>query len=167
MILWREKQDGYVTGTFINRNTAATYFGSCAAIWLLILSERIRERLPEGPLQWKHFSQHFLSKVRKNVVFAFLAFFSCFMAGSRAGVMVSMLTFVAAFTLFFRRTFPNEAAWRCWWPGAIGVALLFVQFLGGSVNQRFDLDLANDRRTSVVRHWSWNLRLEFSELPKH
>ena len=44
MILWREKQDDYVTGTFINRNTAATYFGSCAAIWFLILSDA---RLPQ------------------------------------------------------------------------------------------------------------------------
>jgi len=46
---------GYVTGTFMNKNTAATYFGSCAAIWLVILSERIRNQLPKGPLRWKHF----------------------------------------------------------------------------------------------------------------
>ena len=62
LLLWREKRAyvGNVTGPFVNRNTAATYFGSCAAIWLLILSERIRERLPEGPLQWKPISQQFL-----------------------------------------------------------------------------------------------------------
>ena len=53
MILWRGKPAsvGYVTGTFLNRNTAATYFGSCAAIWFLILSDArlpqtIRSRLP-------------------------------------------------------------------------------------------------------------------------
>jgi O-antigen ligase len=150
MILWREKHAyvDFVTGTFINRNTAATYFGSCAAIWLLILSERIRERLPEGPLQWKHFSQYFLFEVRKNVVFAFLAFFSCFvallMSGSRAGVMVSMLTFVAAFTIFFRRDFPKRTGSALLVAGAAGMALLLVQFLGGSVNQHFNRQSLSD-----------------------
>lgn len=158
MILWREKEAyvGNVTGTFINRNTAATYFGSCAAIWLLILSERIRERLPEGPLLWKHFSQHFLSRVHKNVMFAFLAFFSCFMAllmsGSRAGVMVSMLTFVAAFTVFFRRDLPKRSGLALLVAGATGVALLFVQVLGGAVNRHFDTQgLSDEGRLDTYR----------------
>jgi O-antigen ligase len=150
MILWREKQAyvGNVTGTFINRNTAAAYFGSCAAIWLLFLSERIRQRLPEGPLQWKDFSQHFLSKVRKNVVFAFLAFFICFMAllmsGSRAGVMVSMLTLVAAFTVFFRRDLRKRSGLALLVAGATGVALLFLQLLGEAVKRRFDTQSLSD-----------------------
>jgi len=158
MILWREKWAyvGFVTGTFINRNTAATYFGSCAAIWLLILSERIRERLPEGPLQWKHVSQQFLSKLRKNVVVAFLAFFSCFVAlllsGSRAGVMVSMLIFVAAFTLYFRRDLPKRSGLVLLGTGATGVALLLVQSLGGSVNQHFEAqNLSDEGRLATYR----------------
>ena len=42
-ILWREKEAylAYVTGTFINRNTAAAYFGSCAVVWSLLLWERV------------------------------------------------------------------------------------------------------------------------------
>lgn len=83
------------------------FFRFCAAIWLLILSERFRERLLEGLLQGKHFSQHFLSQARKRRAFAFLASFIGFMAllmlGSRAGVMVSLLTLVTAFTVFVRR----------------------------------------------------------------
>jgi O-antigen ligase len=150
MILWREKPTsvGFVTGTFINKNTAATYFGSCAAIWLLILSERIRERLPEGPLQWKHVSQQFLSKLRKNVVVAFLAFFVCFMAllmsASRAGVIVSLLIFVAAFTLFFRRDLPKRSGLAVLVAGATGVALVLVQVLGGAVNQHFETQNLSD-----------------------
>ena len=158
MILWDEKRAyvGYVTGTFLNRNTAATYFGSCAAIWLLILSERIRERLPEGPLQWTHFSHLFLSKLRKNVVVAFLAFFICFMAlllsGSRAGVMVSVPILVAAFAVYFRRDLPQRSGLALLVAGATGVALLFVQVLGGSVNQRFDTqNLADEGRLDAYR----------------
>jgi O-antigen ligase len=161
MILWREKRAyvGNVTGTFVNRNTAATYFGSCAAIWLLILSERIRERLPEGQLQWKHFSQQFLSRVRKNVVIAFLAFFSCFtallMSQSRAGVMVSILILVVAFTVYFRRDLPKRGGLALLVAGATGGALLLVQFLGGSVSRRFDTQgLADEGRLAGYRSTS-------------
>ncbi len=158
MILWREKRagGGNVTGTFINENTAATYFGSCSAIWLLILSERIRQRLPEGPLQWKHFSQHVLSETHKNTVFAFLALFACFMAllmtGSRAGVTVSMLTLLAAFTVYFRRDLPTRSGLALLVASATGVALLLVQLLGGEVNQHFDTQgLSDEGRIAAYR----------------
>jgi O-antigen ligase len=158
MILWREKHTGVgnITGTFINENTAATYFGSCAAIWLVILSERIRERLPEGPLQWKHFSQPLLSAARKKTVLAFSAFFICFMAllmtGSRAGVTVSILTLVAAFTAFFRRDLPTRLSLALLFATATGVALLFVQLLGGVVNLHFDTKgLSDEGRIAAYR----------------
>src|SRR4051812_18552442 len=59
MILWRGKTAyvGNLTGTFINRNTAATYFGSCAAVWLVLLMESVTRQVPmlrqptlDGPL---------------------------------------------------------------------------------------------------------------------
>ena len=34
-----------LTSTFVNRNTAAVYFGACSAIWLLLVCERIRQRV--------------------------------------------------------------------------------------------------------------------------
>ena len=39
MLLWREKEAylNSLTGTFINRNTAATYFGGATILWTLIL----------------------------------------------------------------------------------------------------------------------------------
>lgn len=150
LVLWRERQtsDGSVAGTFINRNTAATYFGSCAVIWLLILSEHIRERLPEGPWRWNLFAQHFSPKARRTIPFYFLAFFVCFMAlllsRSRAGVIVSMLTFVAAFTVFFRRDLSKRSGSAVLAVGATGVGLLLLQFLGGGVNQRFDAQSLSD-----------------------
>jgi O-antigen ligase len=158
LLLWREKRAyvGNVTGPFVNRNTAATYFGSCAVLWLLILSERIRERLPEGPLQWTHVSHLFLSKLHKAVVVAFLAFFSCFIAllmtESRAGVMVSLLAFVVAFTLFFRRDLPKRSGLAGLGMGAIAVVLLLVQVLGGAVNRRFDTqNLSDEGRLDTYR----------------
>ena len=53
-ILWRDKEAylNSVTGTFINRNTAGAYFGSCAVVWSLLLWERARREMPPGPLDW-------------------------------------------------------------------------------------------------------------------
>src|ERR1035441_9853324 len=49
-ILWHEKiaYREVLTSTFINRNTAAVYFGSCGILWLLLLSEQVRWHLPPG-----------------------------------------------------------------------------------------------------------------------
>jgi hypothetical protein len=96
MILWRGKHPGAgnVTGTFINENTSATYFGSCAP----------PSRKPSP----------------------------------RAGVTVSMLTLVAAFTAYFRRDLPKRSSLALLVESATGVVLLFVQLLGGGVNQHFD-----------------------------
>ena len=63
-ILWRDKQAylDYVTGTFINRNTAAAYFGSCAVVWSLLLWERVRLEMPRGPLDWRAMPARLLSR---------------------------------------------------------------------------------------------------------
>ena len=49
-ILWREKEAyfGVLTSTFINRNTAAVYFGSCATLWLLLLAQNLRHHHAGG-----------------------------------------------------------------------------------------------------------------------
>lgn len=166
MVLWREKRSGVgsVTGTFINKNTAATYFGSCAVIWLLLLLERVRELLPKGPLQWKYFFQILMSKLRRNEVCAFLAFLSCFtallMTGSRAGVMVSTSTFVLAFIILFRNDLSKRTNLVWLIASATGVALLAVQFLGGPVNRRFDTQsLADEGRFEGYRS-TWHLIVE-------
>ena len=49
-LLWLEKRAyrDVLTSTFVNRNTAAVYFGSCAVLWLLIFCHELRGRLPPG-----------------------------------------------------------------------------------------------------------------------
>ena len=67
-ILWREK-DAYlqsVTGTFINRNTAAAYFGSCAVVWSLMLWERVRLEMPDRPIIWRSVPTRMLSLPRRR-----------------------------------------------------------------------------------------------------
>jgi hypothetical protein len=47
-VLWREKvaYREVLTSTFINRNTAAVYFGACSVLWLLLLLQQFRRQRP-------------------------------------------------------------------------------------------------------------------------
>jgi O-antigen ligase len=157
MILWRKKETGIVvTGTFINRNTAAAYFGSCAVVWLLLLSERIYRRLPEPPFHWKVFTNRLLSDRSVDSLVALVMFFLClaamFMTQSRAGVVVSLAAMVIAVCIFFYRELPSRMSAAIVFAAIAGVALFLLQFLGGSVGRRFDaVGLADGGRLDSYR----------------
>jgi O-antigen ligase len=144
--LWREKAGdaGVLTATFVNRNTAAAYFGSCAVVWLTMLMAEIRGRLPAGQIVWTKVVQHIASKApeEKRLVIRFCMFFVClaamFMTGSRGGVISSLFAMVVAFVLFFRRDIPRVIGLLIAVVGAGTMALALLQFLGGNVETRID-----------------------------
>jgi hypothetical protein len=143
-ILWREKTAylGNLTGTFINRNTAATYFGSCAAVWLILLMESVRGRLPRGPIEWRKVPAHLLDDTPRELAVRFAMFFVClaalFMTASRGGVLSSLFCCVLAFVLYFGRDLPRGKGLVVAFLGAGVVALVLLQFLGGNVGARID-----------------------------
>jgi O-antigen ligase len=144
VLLWREKTAyvGNLTGTFINRNTAATYFGSCSTLWLLLLLQRVRERLPKGSIVWKKVPEQILTDTHPDVLIRFTLFFVCltamFMTSSRAGVTISLLGMVGAFIVFFRRELPRGKTLFIAIAAAGSIALILLEFLGGNVGARFD-----------------------------
>jgi O-antigen ligase len=146
-ILWHEKvfNTESLTATFINRNTAAAYFGSCAVVWLVMLMARVRGQLPAGAIVWKKFTQHIVSENsgEKQIIIRFCGFFIClaamFMTGSRGGVLLSLFSMVIAFVVFFRRDLPRKISVLLALIGAGAVALVLLQFLGGNVEARIDV----------------------------
>ncbi len=147
-LLWREKiyNIDSVTATFINRNTAAAYFGSCAVAWLVILMQSVRRRLPAGPIAWAKVPEQVAAKASggTQIVSRFCMFFLCsaamFMTGSRGGVLLSLFAMVVAFVVFFRRDLPRVASIGLALVGAGAVALVLLQFLGGNVEARIDAE---------------------------
>ena len=142
-ILWREKTaDTELTATFINRNTAAAYFGSCAVAWLVMLMARVRGRLPAGPIVWAKLAQHIVSGAsgEQQIITRFCMFFVCltamFMTGSRGGVLLSLFAMVVAFVVFVRRDLPRVISLLLAMVGAGAVALALLQFLGGNVEAK-------------------------------
>jgi O-Antigen ligase len=146
-ILWRQKtvNTESLTATFVNRNTAAAYFGSCAVVCLVLLMAKIRGRLPAGPIVWTKFPQHIVAGAsdQKQIIIRFCMFFVCFtamvMTVSRGGVLLSLFAMVVAFVIFFRRDLPSVMSFLLTFIGAGVVALAMFQFLGGNVGARIEV----------------------------
>jgi O-antigen ligase len=157
-MLWIQKQAylTVLTATFINKNTAAVYFGACAIVWLLILVDRLRQLLPRSEtLSWMMIGQS-LQDLRRDSMIGFLAFFLCCVAmvltGSRAGVLLSLLAGGAAlvsfswkFITFGRRSLGVLAA-------AVVALFVLFQLLGAGIIGRLDNEgVADGGRAETYR----------------
>jgi O-antigen ligase len=149
-ILWREKHAylGVLTSTFVNRNTAAVYFGSCSVIWLSFTLQPVRTWMTRDGVSWRGVFKRFMADIPQDVVIPVLMLLICltamFMTGSRAGVILSLVAITLTFNLYFRHFLKG---WTGLTMGAvISVAgvLLALQFLGGGVVNRFDFQGAAD-----------------------
>ena len=156
-ILWREKTAyvGNLTATFINRNTAAAYFGSCSAVWLVLLMAAIRKSLPRGPIEWKRVPQHLLAETRKDVLVRFVMLFVClsamFMTSSRGGVLVSLAVMILSFMFYFGRDLSWKGLAVCL-AACVATGLLLLQILGSNIGGRIDIQgLSDAGRLSAYR----------------
>jgi O-antigen ligase len=142
-VLWMKKQAYFsvLTATFINRNTAAVYFGSCAIIWLLILLDRLKQRLPPSGLSLIVLGQA-LQNPGRDMIIGFSAFFLClsamFLTGSRAGVMLSLLAALIALCLYVLKSVPLGRRSLRYMLAAACAVFIVTQALGTGVAARFD-----------------------------
>lgn len=157
-ILWREKQAylSALTSTFVGRNAAAVYFGSCSVIWSILLYERILHHLPPGRIEWRRLGNRLMSKTRSDLLIAFSMLFVClaamFMTGSRAGVILSLLAIMLGFILFFRRDLPARSGLIVALTAGGGIALILLQTMGAGVSARIDVQgLSDIGRLSTYR----------------
>lgn len=145
-----------VTATFINHNTAATYFGSCAVVWSVFLWDRMRRATKERPIRFRAMLTEMLRARPARIVVPFATLMLCllalFMTGSRAGVILSLLALIIAFVMFFRRDLPRRTGFFAALAGSGVAALLVLQVMGGAVNSRFDAQgLADEGRLDTYR----------------
>jgi O-antigen ligase len=157
-VLWREKTayGDALTATFINRNTAAVYFGACAVLWLLLLLQQLRRSLPQGSIYWRSVPHQLLSDMPRPIILPFAMLVLCLaamlMTNSRAGVVISLMALVIAFAGFFYRDLPRRGGIVA--TLAVGglIALLLLQTLGGNISGRFDAQgLSDEGRLETYR----------------
>ena len=109
MLLWREKI-AYVealTGTFVNHNTAAVFFGSVAIIWYLLALRELRRTVDLS--RWRE-PTYIFSKLKNGNVFllgyalaCFFAIATTFMTRSRGGSLLTIAMIGLVTALYFIR----------------------------------------------------------------
>jgi O-antigen ligase len=139
-ILWRENiSPGHVTSTFIYRNAAAVFFGSCAIVWLLVLCERLRDQLVSGRTRWSDGVIEF-SEIVPRFVLPISGWLICLAAmfgtASRSGILLSLIMLVVALALFFSREIARRGGVLLVVVAGVTVALILLQVMGASVNSR-------------------------------
>ncbi|WP_164935493.1 O-antigen ligase family protein [Bradyrhizobium guangzhouense] len=164
LVYEKQAHIGSLTSPFINRNTAAVYYGTCAAIWLSGICERIETRLPDGALSWSRLVRHFDHDARRRLVGALACWLVCllamFLTGSRAGAGLSLVVMVGVTAASFRRRFSRKQRLLVLGAALLG-ALLLLYLLGGGVGGRFSSQgLADEGRLSTYRA-TWRMIDDF------
>lgn len=149
-VLWRDKPayTTVLTGTFINRNTAAVFFGTCAIVWLVTASASLAHTLPPGTLQLRAVFKRLSSRASRRLSVQAAMFVICtaamFMTASRGGIVLSLGAMVTSLVIFFyRRLAHRRAVAGALLVGAV-VALIALQLLGSAVSERFDAGGVSD-----------------------
>ena len=163
-LLWAEKKHymGSFTGTFINPNTAATYFGLMlllsVAVGLRQLEEVNLSRLLLARSRW---SMHEQRRLRAFLVYAAAAFIfslALLLTKSRAGILsslagVALFAAIVVFLLLRRRASALAAAGLttlC----LLGGAALFILY-GGLVMRRLEIEGLSDEARLCVYDATW------------
>ncbi len=157
-ILWVNKEAyvGSLTSTFINRNTAGAYFGSCAVVWLLIICELVRRQMPPGALDWSTMPERTFSSPPRSLVISFTMFFLCllalFMTGSRAAAALSLAALLLAFILFFWRHLSTRIGISVALVGGCLVSFVLLELMGGNIRAGFDArGYSDEARVEIYR----------------
>jgi O-antigen ligase len=155
--LWRESAyPNFLTATFVNRNTAAAYFGSCSVIWLLITSEPVRSSIRDRGNKWTAKPREMIRQFGGAIVWPasmlLLCLVAMFMTGSRGGVMTSLFALIVAFFGFFHRHFGRLKSWLIAVVVLCSITLLILQIIGIGVSSRLESQgLADEGRLAVYR----------------
>jgi len=149
-LLFREREAfvGYLTGTFVDRNTAAVYFGSCSAIWLLLLLQQMRNLLAAGFSRRLYADELFKISGNKQIWIRLSGLFICllalFLSGSRAGIVLSLATFILCATLYASIEGVDRRRLVILFLIAMAFSIGLLLLLGGTFNARLSLDGSGD-----------------------
>jgi O-antigen ligase len=130
-------------------------------IWILLILESVRRRLPERRVEWKRLWGQISDLAPRKIVPQLLSLLIClmamFMTTSRAGVGLSLVAMIVSTTIFLRKDLPPRTGIWIALGSGIAIALGLLQLLGGQVSSRFDSQgLVDEGR---IEAWKSTLRI--------
>jgi O-antigen ligase len=145
-----------LTSPFVNRNTAAVYYGCCALVWLMLCCDRIQRYLPARAFSWARLRAGLDSRRAAPILKAALGWLVCliamFLTGSRAGAGASLACMIIAVAAFFHRRLPRGYGIAATLLLGVTAGLALTQLFGGAVGGRLSAQgLSDEGRMSTYR----------------
>lgn len=145
---------GDLTSTFVNRNTAATFFGTALILWSARALLETDERLPRTRVGVRDVASVFLDHPSRGLVVALAGAFLCFTAlmltRSRAGILLTLSSLFVMCAILLRHRLAARAVSVAWGAGVLLAGGLLLEFLGGAIAGRLgSLGLVDAGRLSV------------------
>jgi len=156
-LLFKRKEAylGFATGTFVNRNTAATFWGSCALLFLVpllrFLHRRDRHDAPPSDQRMARLSYYFSLPAALAGGFI-LCTLATAMTGSRAGLLLSICACLLAGGLYLAPLDVGKLRRWTLLAAAAVIALLLLELIGGVVAGRIlAYGLVDEQRLGAYR----------------
>jgi hypothetical protein len=149
-LLWRQKEFylEYATGTFVNRNTAATFWGSGSLILLIMLVRSILHRSDDpDPARIGC-----LDRPATQAVGCAICLVAVGMTGSRAGILVTVLSMLCAVVLYLAPV--NRGEWSLWTSvrNSFAVGIIVLALVGSMAMGRIsEIGLVDGQRYEVYK----------------
>jgi O-antigen ligase len=169
MLLWREK-NAYVdaiTGTFVNHNTAAVFFGAVAIIWYLLTLRELRRRIDFS--RWRDPAYIFNKLTNQNLfqlgyaLAFFFALATTFMTRSRGGSLLTIAMLGLVTALYFIRELGSARRLLIGLAGFAIAGSIVLAAAGGQLTHQidtrgvYDVGRADAWRSalSIVHDYPW------------
>ncbi|MBR0777388.1 O-antigen ligase family protein [Bradyrhizobium diazoefficiens] len=149
-LLWRQKEFylQYATGTFVNRNTAAAFWGSSSLILLIMLVRAVLHAADEPGRARLGVSDRPLTLGAGSAI----CLVAVGMTGSRAGILITTISMVCAVVLYLA---PLNRGGRSIWSSvrsSVAVAAIVLALVGSVAMGRVsELGLVDGQRYEVYR----------------
>jgi O-antigen ligase len=129
-----------LTGTFVNRNTAATFFGSAMILWWARVVSELDARVPRSSAGARDWAAAILDSPPRALVLSglgwFLVFAALMLTRSRAGVLLSLGALVATALLLLRHRLSARKGALVVVAGSLLLGAVVLELFAGAVAGR-------------------------------
>lgn len=158
---------GDLTGTFVNRNTAGTFFGTVLILWFVTLLSELDKKVPRSALGIRDLGSAILDAPPRALVVAALGTGLCFVAlmltRSRAGILFTFASLFLTTLIVLRHRLSGRAGLFAGGAVVAMIGAFTLELFGGAVAGRIGMQgLVDEGRLAtyaasadIIREHPW------------